>query len=384
LIKNAQGALDTAIADQQQASGDDDLAKDESKLLDIDRTKAFMRKATKEPMPFCCVEAPDDRFLLVMGKGNAKALMEKVKKETRGTRATFGTAQVNLKVLVMNLEGKTLPGLEKRVRQFLRDNKPMPADDCSLAVAGVAVDDETSAKSDDPAEAKKRLKEFEDIHARLQKGALKPEERKQADTVVASGDRWAAGNLRYMLEIYDRYDKKATDRLAKVRAEYKVAADANVTASFKSDMNDFAGDLKLRNEFARDIRDQLKAVAEGRREVEYGVPGDIRNEAEDLGGKARTDTKTVLSRLKADDGLVGLVGRHRDARLAMKEIASQFKAVEQAHDAFTEAAQAVLNARTDQDANTNPDTMIEPVMKAFGELKSSAAELEKLLAPYRV
>lgn len=375
-LKEARATVEAQREDAKAAEADDALAGDESKLLDPARTRGFMRKSAGEPLPFAWVEKDDGAGVLVMDRTKAgKALMEAVRKKTGG-KGTFGTATLSGSALVLNLEGKTLPSLEKKIRAWLKDNKPMPASDCSLQVQGVAVDDEKPGAPDDAGEAAKKWKAFQAARANADKGGLADDLRRKAEDVMKGGDKWTAGNLRQAIASHDKYDQRAKALYARAEASHKAGLDANVSVSSWPDVNDYAGDIKLRNAFAKDVRDQLKAAAEGRRATVIGVPAEIREGAATIWDDAQKRTKAALRALKAESGLLG---DGRDAKRAAKDIAAGFGALQTAFDTFESESRALLNAKGDENRDTRADDHIDAVMKAYEALQQADTALDKLL-----
>ena len=95
-------------------------------------------------------KAEDHRLALHKAK-SAKALATLLVQETGLHQMTFGTARADAKrgdVMVLDLEGRQLPGLAKKGTRMLKRFKPLPFKQLKLAVAGRDVDD-----VDDPDDA---------------------------------------------------------------------------------------------------------------------------------------------------------------------------------------------------------------------------------------
>lgn len=96
-------------------------------------------------------KAEDHRLALHKSK-SAKALAAVLVQETGLHQMTFGIARADAKrgdVMVLDLEGRQLPGLAKKGTRMLKRFKPLPFKQLKLALAGRDVDDVDDPDDDD-------------------------------------------------------------------------------------------------------------------------------------------------------------------------------------------------------------------------------------------
>ncbi len=134
--------------------GDDDDGDDVpgGLALDAETLRKHMRLLAKGPLPFAFGLGSGGAGCLVLDrKRKGASLMAKLKQASGCKSATFGVAALEEGVLVLAVEGPTLSGLAKRVRQCLKENQPLPT--TRARVRGEADDDERpedQEQQDDP------------------------------------------------------------------------------------------------------------------------------------------------------------------------------------------------------------------------------------------
>lgn len=88
--------------------------------------KKMMTIARKQPVPFAFNPGKTDaeHYMGMHRKRDAALIGKEAKKEGPGTKIAFGTAEVDTKLLKLTCE-RTLPGLAKRIKRYLKYNKVM-------------------------------------------------------------------------------------------------------------------------------------------------------------------------------------------------------------------------------------------------------------------
>lgn len=115
--------------------------------------------AANTPMPFAFGDGgdPDSHLLVLHPTKIGKALFVMMKKEKGVSVGTWGTARLEDKVLIVDCE-KKLPGAVKKLKQFVKANKPLPFSIVKIMVDGVEVNDEDQdVPADEPTESKEQL-----------------------------------------------------------------------------------------------------------------------------------------------------------------------------------------------------------------------------------
>ncbi|MGE0384041.1 MAG: hypothetical protein AB7Q97_04875 [Gammaproteobacteria bacterium] len=138
--------------------------------------RQVMRKLKNAPMAFGLAlgKKPEQHRMLFHKSKQGEALATVVKKETKLTAVTFGVAGGHVErpnVLVLNLDGRQLPGLGKKSRDFLKYFKPLPFESVMLMSGGKEVEDLPDVEEEDADVPASRVSEA-DFAARLK--ALKP------------------------------------------------------------------------------------------------------------------------------------------------------------------------------------------------------------------
>ncbi len=122
LLSKRLRAIEDEVA-QPEEEGDESV---ENAVFHADRLRALMKMLPKKPMAFAFCVGPDGPMLLLDRTRKGTALMTKLKEETGAKAATYGMASAAGKDLTLEVQGPALSGLEKKVREYLRDNGPMP------------------------------------------------------------------------------------------------------------------------------------------------------------------------------------------------------------------------------------------------------------------
>jgi len=138
--------------DEVDAKAKDDAPEEEAEdasdeaLLDAERARKLLRRLPKGPMPFAFGVGEGGATYLVLDRSRkGAALMSKLKDASGCTKATFGIASVEGKELCLDVHGPKLGSMRQRVREFLRENQPMPY--AHVRVMGAEQDD-----GDEPAD----------------------------------------------------------------------------------------------------------------------------------------------------------------------------------------------------------------------------------------
>lgn len=115
LLELAEGRLE-----ELESRGDDPL-------LDVHFLRDMMRWLKKAPMVFAVAVGSGDRTYLTLDRyKKGVPLMSKLKEVSGCSLATYGIASAQGKQLWLDVQGPAVSGLEKRVRDFLKDNQPLP------------------------------------------------------------------------------------------------------------------------------------------------------------------------------------------------------------------------------------------------------------------
>lgn len=96
----------------------------DDKLYDEPTLKKLLKKAAIEPINFAfgIGDDPSKHVLVMHLKKNPKKLFETIKKEKGLKKGTWGTAQTDDRILILNIEKKA-PALPKNVKLFLKTKK---------------------------------------------------------------------------------------------------------------------------------------------------------------------------------------------------------------------------------------------------------------------
>src|SRR5688572_5666788 len=114
---------------ESKESEEDESADEDSEdaLLDVARARKLMRRLPKGPMPFAFGVGEGGATYLALDRSRKGAsLMSKLKDASGCNKATFGIASVEGKELCLDVHGPKLGSMRQRVREFLRENQPMP------------------------------------------------------------------------------------------------------------------------------------------------------------------------------------------------------------------------------------------------------------------
>lgn len=135
---------------------EDEEEDDGEPLISSTELKKYMKKAAKDtPHPFAC-GIDKDGFYYTMNKPvkKPKALAKNIKTATGATKLCFGTAELDGKTLVLNLQKKPIPGMIRQMKKWLKANKPLPANKAKF------VDEEGNEILPSPNEMAKELQEY--------------------------------------------------------------------------------------------------------------------------------------------------------------------------------------------------------------------------------
>lgn len=132
--------------DRGKAKGDEDDDDDKSDLFDLVVIRKLIRKVPQKDLLFAFASAgkPEDCKLVLKRKGNPKTLGMLVKKESGIPKVTWGIASQaddDRDVLVLDIMGKQLPGMEKKAKKLLKIQKLLPFKKIRLAKGGIEVED---------------------------------------------------------------------------------------------------------------------------------------------------------------------------------------------------------------------------------------------------
>ena len=106
--------------EELESQGDDPL-------LDVRRLRDQMRLLRKMPMTFALGLGTGDEIYFTLDRYvTGVPLMTKLKKASGCGLATYGIASAEGSELCLEVKGPSLSGLKRRVREFLKDNQPLP------------------------------------------------------------------------------------------------------------------------------------------------------------------------------------------------------------------------------------------------------------------
>ena len=115
---------------------------DGEELIDPKQLKKFMKMSKNKPHPFACGIGTDG-WAYTMNKPAKKPnmLAKNVKRVTGATKLCFGMATLEGKILVLDLDPKKkpLPSMLRKMKQWLKENKPLPANKVRLMQGGAEV-----------------------------------------------------------------------------------------------------------------------------------------------------------------------------------------------------------------------------------------------------
>ncbi|MGE0387172.1 MAG: hypothetical protein AB7Q97_20810 [Gammaproteobacteria bacterium] len=156
-LKKAGKLIDVAAKEAQKAAADvgDEEGEaedaDSSGLLDDeDRYRKFLKmhmtKLKKAALTFGVGlgKKPDQHRVLFHKTKGGQQLANVIKRDTKLKALTFGVAGAHAEkpnVLVLNLDGKQLPGLKKKFREMFKHWKPLPFDQVMIMLEGNEVED---------------------------------------------------------------------------------------------------------------------------------------------------------------------------------------------------------------------------------------------------
>lgn len=167
LLELAEGRLE-----ELEARGDDPL-------LDVRFLRDMMRWLKKGPMVFAVAVGSGDRTHLTLDRyKKGVPLMSKLKEASGCSLATYGIASAQGKELWLDVQGPAVSGLEKRVRDFLKDNQPLPFKQVRLGKP----EEEEGADDGPTAQAEKAQKEAVDVARKIAKAVNK--QRKKVEKEV--------------------------------------------------------------------------------------------------------------------------------------------------------------------------------------------------------
>lgn len=106
----------------------------EDPLFDRKRLRDQMRFLRTMPMTFALGLGRGDEIFFALDRyASGVHLMDKVKEASGCGFATYGVATAEGKVLFLDFQGRPLTSLKKRMREFLRDNQPLPMERFQLS-----------------------------------------------------------------------------------------------------------------------------------------------------------------------------------------------------------------------------------------------------------
>jgi len=144
-LEKAVKVLEEAAQWISQIQPEDDLDSepdDGEPLIDPKQLKKFMKMSKNRAHPFACGLATDGlAYTMNKPAKKPKALAKNVKTATGATKLCFGMATLEGKILVLDLDPqkKPLPGLLRKMKKWLKENKPLPANKVRLMQGGEEV-----------------------------------------------------------------------------------------------------------------------------------------------------------------------------------------------------------------------------------------------------
>jgi peptidoglycan hydrolase-like protein with peptidoglycan-binding domain len=154
-----------SAASNGKADGKSDDDDDADDMFDPEVLRRRARKLCRAPFRFALALAgkAEDCKLVLQRKGNPKVLGQALKKQTNLPKVTWGmasAAEEDEQVLVLEIQGKQLPGMAKKGKKLLKLHKLMPFRQIRLIVDGAEVedlpdDDEAQAGADDRMDARR-------------------------------------------------------------------------------------------------------------------------------------------------------------------------------------------------------------------------------------
>ena len=106
--------------EELESQGDDPL-------FDVKRLRDQMRFLRKTPMTFALGLGTGDEIFFTLDRYKTGVpLMTQLKKASGCGLATYGIASAEGGELCLDVRGRSLSGLKKRVREFLQENQPLP------------------------------------------------------------------------------------------------------------------------------------------------------------------------------------------------------------------------------------------------------------------
>jgi hypothetical protein len=134
--------------EQGEEAEDDEEDPSDDKLFERKYLEKCIKRLRKKPMQFGfgLGSQPENCVLVLKKKGRPQQLLQIIRREKSLRKVTFGIARADdndPKTMVFELEGKQLPNLKKKGREFLRAQKLRPFRDLRLIVDGQDAEDVT-------------------------------------------------------------------------------------------------------------------------------------------------------------------------------------------------------------------------------------------------